>query len=380
MTVYAYDETRGVLITTWDIGVGYVADTLADLPKSANRDEVLGLTSSLTGLSRKVWRTYTHPASAADSLEPNSEGWRRLGERDAFTDVVQALKNPNLPQDNYVVQSYILVEEAAHHVGRALRELGDHALTERVVADVENELAAVEQAERGDLSGRARQAVLLTRADASPVQVSAANDLLHEHPLGSTNLLQDVDPTAAAVAAAHWLQAAADIAAEVADCHPTTVVLEADNIEALAVETPTLVLERLDAGETPREVVTDLIRAAMTAAEGKLADPDTLVQQIEEAKQKAKRFGPGDEELLAGLMPRVTPLDPARPAHDLLEDLLDGIRGSWLLYRECADFDDDDLEDFTDDEAEDENLDEQIDNEFFEAVRVKTAAHQDRLL
>jgi hypothetical protein len=203
---------------------------------------------------------------------------------------------------------------------------------------------------------------------------------MHEHPLGSTNLLQDVDPTAAAVAAAHWLQAAADIAAEVADCHPTTVVLEADNIEALAVETPTLVLERLDAGETPREVVTDLIRAAMTAAEGKLADPDTLVQQIEEAKQKAKRFGPGDEELLAGLMPRVTPLDPARPAHDLLEDLLDGIRGSWLLYRECADFDDDDLEDFTDDEAEDENLDEQIDNEFFEAVRVKSAANQDRLL
>ncbi|WIX92581.1 hypothetical protein [Amycolatopsis sp. DG1A-15b] len=159
-------------------------------------------------------------------------------------------------------------------------------------------------------------------------------------------------------------------------------MLEADNIESLAVETPTLVLERLDAGETPREVVTDLNKTAMTAAEGRLADPDALVHQIEEAKQKAQRFGPGDEELLAGLMPRVTPLDPMCPAHDLLEDLLDGIRGSWLLYRECADYDDDDLEDFTDDEPEDsdEDRDDHIDTAFFEAVRTEAAEHQGRLL
>lgn len=97
---------------------------------------------------------------------------------------------------------------------------------------------------------------------------------MREYPLGSSRLLQDIDPTAASVAAAHWLQAAAGIAAEVADCHPTRVVLETDNIEALAVETPTLMLERLDSGEPRREVVTDLIKAAMTAAEGKLAHPD----------------------------------------------------------------------------------------------------------
>ncbi|WP_240522190.1 hypothetical protein [Amycolatopsis vastitatis] len=382
MTVFAYDEARGVLISTWDTGVGCVASTLADLPKSAERDAAIGLAFCLTGLSRQVWRTYTHPASAADSLEPNTEGWRRQGEREAFAEVVTSLRNPNLPHGDHIVQSYILVEEAAHRVGRALHVLADQALTDRVVAEVEDELAAVEQAERGDLTGRAKQAVLLTRADVSPVQVSAANDLLRQHPLGSTGLLQDVDPTAAAVAAAHWLQAAAEVASEAADCHPTQVVLEADNIEALAVETPTLVLERLDAGETPRGVVTDLIKTAMTAAEGRLADPDALVHQIEEAKQKAQRFGPGDEELLAGLMPRVTPLDPMRPAHDLLEDLLDGIRGSWLLYRECAEYDDDDLEDFTDDEPEDndEDLDDHIDTAFFEAVRTEATEHQGQLL
>jgi hypothetical protein len=67
-----------------------------------------------------LWRTYTHPASAAHSLEPNSEGWRRQTERNAFADVVKALKSPNLPKDGYIEQSYILVEEAAHDVSRAL--------------------------------------------------------------------------------------------------------------------------------------------------------------------------------------------------------------------------------------------------------------------
>ncbi len=108
------------------------------------------------------------------------------------------------------------------------------------------------------------------------------------------------------VAANHWLQAAVEVASEVADCHLTQVVFEADNIEALTVETTTLVRERLDADEISREVVTDLIKTAMSAAEGRLADPDALMHRIEEAQ----RFGPGDRELLASLMPRVTPLDP----------------------------------------------------------------------
>lgn len=81
-------------------------------------------------------------------------------------------------------------------------------------------------------------------------------------------------------------------------------------------------------------------------------------------------------------MPRVTPLDPLRPAPDLLEDLVDGIRGSWLLYCECADYDDGiDLDDFKDDESEDnEDVDNRIDTEFFEALQSEATANQERIL
>lgn len=306
------------------------------------------------------------------------EGWRRQGERDAFTGVVDNIRKPNLPHNGSVVQSYILVEEAAHRVGRALHHIGDPELVDRVAAEVREELAAVERAEMGELSGRAGQAVCLSRADASPLQVNAADGLLREHPLGSSSkLFQEVDPTAAAVAAAHWLQAAAEVAGEAAGCNPAMVVVEADNIVALAVQTPTLVLKRLEAGETLREVVIDLIVAAMTAAEGKLPDPDGSVQEIEDARRKAEQFGPRDDELLAGLIPRVTPLDPARPSQDLLEDLLDGIHGCWLLYREHADFGDEGLDE--DDENFDDQADEQIDEDFFEAVRTKAATNRERL-
>jgi hypothetical protein len=378
VTDYAFDESRRLLIRTWDTGVGRVADTATELPQTSRYEDVLGLADALTRLSSHLWRTYTHPASAADSLEVNTEGWRRQGERDAFTTVITALKQPNLPQDGYMIQSYVRVEEAAHRVGRALHELDDTTLTERVVADVEAELAAVEHAERGDLSGRAKQAVLLTRADASPLQVNAANVLFRTDPLGSDKLLHEVDPTAAPVAAAHWLQAAADITAEMAECDPTQVILEADDIEALAVETPTRVLERLNAGETPREVVLDLITSAMTAAEGRIADPGSLPGIIETARQWEQHSRPGEEDPHATLQPRISLLDPARPTHDLLEDLLDGIRGCLLLYREYADQDDLDDEDF--DEATADELNEQLDTDFYAAVRAEAEANQDRLL
>jgi hypothetical protein len=106
------------------------------------------------------------------------------------------------------------------------------------------------------------------------LQVIAANDIFQEHPLGSARLLKEVDATAAAVAAAHWLPDAAQVAAEQADCDRTLVVAEADNIEALAVRTPTAVLEMLGAGESPRAVVVGLVGDAMTVAGGKVSDPE----------------------------------------------------------------------------------------------------------
>jgi hypothetical protein len=103
----------------------------------------------------------------------------------AFAKVLPALSKPNLPQNGTVLISYIPVEESAHRVGRALHGISSADLTDQVAAEVKVELEAVEQAELGDLSGRARQAVALTRADASPTQVAAADRLLYADPLGS---------------------------------------------------------------------------------------------------------------------------------------------------------------------------------------------------
>ena len=120
-----------------------------------------------------------------------------------------------------------------------------------MTAEVKTELEAVEKAELGDLSGRSRQAVALARADASPAQEAAADRLLHDAPLGSDALMSELDATAAAVAAAHWLKAAAEVAADESSLAPEQVVMEADNIEALPHETPTLVLQSLALGRSP---------------------------------------------------------------------------------------------------------------------------------
>ena len=393
MTRYAVELARNTLIASWGTGTGDVASTVTELPPSAPEGKVQDLSEALINLSQALWRCYTHPASAADSLEPNTEGWRRQGSRDEFATVIPAISKPNLPHGGMLIQSYVPVEESAHQVGRALYAIGDSGLTNRIIDDVQAELDAVERAECGDLSGRSRQAVELTREDASPVQVAAADRLLREDPLDGSRLFTEVDPTAAAVAAAHWLQAAAEVAADVSGLDATQVVLEADNIEALPHESPTLVLQQLADDISPRTVITGLIRDAMMVTAGRIPDIEGLAAQVEEAKRRAEQFGPGDPRLLAELISsvRATPLDPARPALDLLEDLLSGIRGCWLIFSEYADApgardqgdddpDDDGERDAIDeDEAEDFD-DDALAEEFLEAVRVMAAEEHDRLL
>lgn len=246
MTRYNVDPERHELIATWGTGEGDLATRIAALPTKAQLSTLLGLARALTHLSEAAWRTYTHPASAASSVEPNSEGWRREEERKSFDEVQGAITRPNLPQDGMLDVSYSSLVESAHRAGRALHALDDQRLTDAVLAEAATELAAVENAELGDLTGRARQAVLLSREGASPVQVAAADRLLEQNPFGPTALLTEIDPTAAAVAAAHWLAAAAEVTAEASGHSLSTVLLEADNIEALPHETPTHVLELLE--------------------------------------------------------------------------------------------------------------------------------------
>ncbi|MFJ4368075.1 hypothetical protein ACIP4S_28530 [Streptomyces chartreusis] len=146
MTRYSVARDRHELIATWGTGNGDLAAGIATAPAGADVGSLLALARALTQLSTAVWRTYTHPASAAGSLEPNSEGWRREEERKQFSEVVDAISRPNLPSGGTLVVSYSSLLESAHRVGRALHRLGDTRLVEAVAAEAAAELAAVESA------------------------------------------------------------------------------------------------------------------------------------------------------------------------------------------------------------------------------------------
>jgi hypothetical protein len=385
MTRYAVDEVRRALVGSWSAGWGDVAITVADLPSAVGVEQAMSVVGAATRLSGALWGSYTHPASTEAGLEPGTEGWQGQESRKAFALVAGAVREPHLPHDDLVVQEYVPVVEYAHQLGRALHAIGDRLLTDRVALDVQAELEAVGRAERGDLSGRARQAVALTRQDASPVQVAAADRVLHEDPLDGGRLFMEFDPAAAAVAAAHWLWAAAVVAAERSGLGITEVVQTADDIEALPWQSPIVVLGQLLEGEPPRSVVLGLISDAMLVAEGQLPDLMTLVVL---AGQAEARSG-GDPELCEELMAvvRPTPLDPSRPALDLLEDLLSGIRGCWLVFLEYArDPGPGDEQGLSlpaagsDDGTEDDIDDETLTVEFIGLVRAAAAAEHDQLL
>ncbi|MFI9367016.1 hypothetical protein ACIG5E_39195 [Kitasatospora sp. NPDC053057] len=376
MTRYSVDPERHELIATWGTGEGDLATRIADLPADTGISVLLSLARALTHLSEAAWHTYTHPASAASSQEPDSEGWRRKEERKAFDEVPGAIARPNLPQGGMLDVSYSPLAESAHRAGRALHTLDNADLTNAVLAEAATELTAVENAELGDLTGRARQAVLLSREGASPVQVAAADRLLEQDPFGPATLLTDIDPTAAAVAAAHWLAAAAEVTADATGHSPTTLLREADDIEALPHETPTLVLDLIDAGASPYDAVTGLVRHALHVADGLLPDLAGLREQLEDLDDDlAQHTGPDTRPEDTGL--RLTPLDPKRPAPDLLEDLLAGIHGCWLLHEEY-DEPDNDQENWDDEHAEAHQ--DRSRGHFARLVREAAATRHDRLI
>src|SRR6266508_3439917 len=279
MTTYGLDVEQRMVWAVWPVGVGQHAATVGALPASADREVGEQLCEALTGLSEALWDTYTRPASAADA-DDEQERWRREQQRDGFVEVLEAIAAPRMPDERgLLLVSYNPVVESAHGLGRVLRQVGDPALTGAVLAEAGREIEAVAAAERGELSERAVQAVVLDRVDASPVQVQAADRLLAEHPLGTPRLLTSVDPAAACVAAAHWLAAAADVAADAAGIGAPEVFTAADDLEAVSVEVPSMVVAAVvDDGVPPREVVLELLAEATAMREGRVVDPSVLVE------------------------------------------------------------------------------------------------------
>ncbi|MEV4798552.1 hypothetical protein AB0K18_00955 [Nonomuraea sp. NPDC049421] len=333
MTRYAIDRAHNTLLALWSTGIGDTAIIVARLTHDQLPHNTRELAGALTRLSHVCWRSYTHPASAADRHNPSSLGWHRQQERDAFAKVLPLI-TASRPTDRPISTK---VEHAAHDLARALRVLDTSQLTTHVTTDVAAELAAIEQAERGDLSDRAQQAVTLSREDASPLQISQADRLLRDNPFGNQDLLTQVDPTAATIAAAHWFHAALNVTALRTGMHPMHVVASAEQPDKpLALESLTDIATAMNLGARARHVIMPLIRNALNVADGHLLGILEVQDRITAAQQLIDRVQADQAKL--DLSPDtiylpLTSLHPARPAPDLLDNLLHGINTCWQLYQ-----------------------------------------------
>ncbi|MGP3955829.1 hypothetical protein ACTWPT_07510 [Nonomuraea sp. 3N208] len=371
MTRYAVDQGRNALIASWSTGIGDVATTVAELPPGPDS---LRLATCLTELSQACWRCYTHPASAADQHGPNSIGWHRQQERDAFTAVVPALARHHRPVNG--IPPSTRVEEIAHRVGRGLHALNAPCTTARIITEVTAELTAIEQAELGNLRARAQQAVVLSREDASPLQVAQADIILHRHPFGAEELFTQIEPTAAAIAAAHWLHAAAITTAGQTRLHPAQIITEVDRIKALAQDSLVEIVGAMNAGSSPWQVVMPMIRSALHVAEGHFRGVAEAKQRISAAEDLIARAHQNHPELhlsLDSVYLPISPINPTRPALDLLESLLSGIHSCWVLYTQYADA-------FSGREPDGDPAQHRHTQAFLADVRQAAAARRDHLL
>jgi hypothetical protein len=102
------------------------------------------------------------------------------------------------------------------------------------------------------------------------------------------------------------------------------------------------VLGLIEGGASPYDAVTGLAHHALHITDGLLPDPAALREQLEDLEDTLADYPGDDTPDLADVELRLTPLDPKQPARDLLEDLLSGIYGCWLLHSEYDDLDDED--------------------------------------
>lgn len=337
MSRYAILPANQQLLVSWPTGSGDAAK-LVHTSMSASQELVSNLARCLTDLSQALWTCYERPASASRSLNVNTEGWRRQSSREAFGKVITILQAANASgEEGASLIPYDPVELRAQATADCLGLIGDHDLTAAVIEDVRSEILAVERCEAGDLNDRGAQAVVLNRESVSPVQVQAAQELFRSHPLGDSQLMTDYEPAAAAAAAMQWFLAAVIVTSEITGTDASEVMVQADGIEVMPVGTLGVVLKKSTQGLDPVEIVSGLMREALYARDGKL--PAAYLPGLQErqafADEVAKLKSQTEEE--GEVFVRLTVLDPVRPALDLLEDLLIGIRGCGLLFiEECA--------------------------------------------
>ncbi|MBO4238591.1 hypothetical protein [Pseudonocardia alni] len=301
VTTYAHDPAASTLLGCWPTGDGAVAHRVARVPKNLHPLLTRRAVTALTMLSGRLWLAYSE--SAVDRIDP-ARVTAALTDSSAFD--ADGFDDPDPGGDEPLPEALV---EVAAALGDTLELAPGRVFREAVLAEVRAELAAVAAAERGDLTGRAAQAVVHPRPDAPPGQVAAAHTLLHTDPLDPRPLLTGVEPNAAAVAVLPWLRAATRVAAR-------RIGHTADDVVALAeaITHEDLAVVRHVLAATPvlddPTVVHHLLQEAMLAARGRMiVCCDAHGEPVGDGRRVVE-----------------TVLDPREPGPDLVGGLVRGIQ------------------------------------------------------
>lgn len=301
MTTYAYDPTASTLVALWPTGDGAVAHRVARVPRGWDAGLARRTAGALTRLSERLWVAYSD--QELDEVVPD--------------ELATAVRRPKQPVGDLLLTMEDDRVEAAHHLGRIVSRAPGRALRDAVVRDVVAEAEAVRSADDGDLAGRAQQAVVHCRPDASDEQLVAAHALLHDDPLGPEELLTSVEPHAAAVATLRWLRAAAGVGASLVGHTAADVIALAEAIEHDDLPIARQVLERV-ADSSDADVVRELLQEGVVAAHGYFV---VCPEQHPEPE--------GSDH---GHRVVTTVLDPRGPGRSLVEGLVRGIHGCFRVY------------------------------------------------
>jgi len=351
VTAFSYAPSSRQIIASWRTGTSRRAEPVANVPESCDDEGADHLAAGLSDLSDASWATYADIDESADPDETNTDQWQLREERADFDKARALTIEPGDPHR----WPYSPLLSAAKRLGLVLEEIGDATLRIQIARAVDSELDAVLAADMGDFSGLAQQAVSLSRLSASPVQIQAAWAILKRDLLGAHDVHRaSVDPTAACVATTVWLRAAAIVATASDPDEPnpdrwTKAVARADDIDAMPVDTTTIVFRSLAEGTSPRATVELLVGAAHRVAAGQMPNLDGLRDRLRELGNLAETV---DQPTMNRILDevRLCALDPQRPAPSLLDDLHAAIFGCFLLWRAEVLVEDAVLDDSADDE------------------------------
>lgn len=302
MTNYGHDPAASAIVAMWSTGDGAVAHKVARVPPAWAHEWARRAAGALTVLSARLWLAYAEDTVADVPLD------RLAG----------AARRPSVPigalqwrdDDEYV--------EAAHEIGRIIAGAPGRAFRDAIVRDVAAEVEAVRAADRGDLSGRAQQALEHPRPNARDTQLAAAHALLHADPLGPAQLSTTVEPTAAGIAALRWLRGASAATAVLLGHGPADVIALAEAIEHEDLRVARSALAMVD-GNSESDVVWDLLHEAVLAGRGRLVVCPDRYDASEETDELGHRL-------------ITTVLDPREPGRSLVGGLIRGIHGCFRVY------------------------------------------------